>query len=227
MRLLVDQARHSWPNTPINKSFKWQAFGKISAKFSLCRQSAITNFAIFHRKMRRNRKFRNRVVTAEKSQPISQKESLRTVWPRKQIADFDRKSSPGDGALTQRTPRGTKNTIAVVNHYRDSNSLHRDSNSLYRGSNSGASFPRKNDSESGVRIVKILHRGSIFLLSDFQCDSVFSTKGVLWVGTSRSWGFLKLFWTPNPYNFSGQPTSVTWCDATLSRTSLTTHTPLN
>ena len=41
IRLLVDQARHSWPNTPINKSFKWQVFGKISAKFSLCRQSAI------------------------------------------------------------------------------------------------------------------------------------------------------------------------------------------
>ena len=34
------------------------------------------NFAIFHRKMHRNR---NRIVNAEKSQPISQKESLRTV----------------------------------------------------------------------------------------------------------------------------------------------------
>ena len=34
------------------------------------------NFAIFHRKMHRKR---NRIVTAEKSQPISQKESLRTV----------------------------------------------------------------------------------------------------------------------------------------------------
>ena len=34
------------------------------------------NLAVFHRKMHRNR---NRVVTAEKSQPISQKESLRTV----------------------------------------------------------------------------------------------------------------------------------------------------
>ena len=44
--------------------------------------------------MHRNR---NRIVTAEKTQPISQKESLRTVWLRKRIADFDRKSSPGDG----------------------------------------------------------------------------------------------------------------------------------
>ena len=34
------------------------------------------NLAIFHRKMHRNR---NRIVTAEKSQPIPQKESLRTV----------------------------------------------------------------------------------------------------------------------------------------------------
>ena len=34
------------------------------------------NLAIFHRKMHRNR---NRIVTAEKSQPISQKESLRTI----------------------------------------------------------------------------------------------------------------------------------------------------
>ena len=50
--------------------------------------------------MHRNR---NRIVTAEKSQPIFQKESLRTVWPRKRIADFDRKSSPGDGALRLRT----------------------------------------------------------------------------------------------------------------------------
>ena len=47
--------------------------------------------------MHRNR---NRIVTAEKSQPISHKESLRTVWPRKRIADFDRKSSPGDSALS-------------------------------------------------------------------------------------------------------------------------------
>ena len=47
--------------------------------------------------MHRNR---NPIVTAEKSQPISQKESLRTVWPRKRIADFDRKSSLGDGALS-------------------------------------------------------------------------------------------------------------------------------
>ena len=57
------------------------------------------NLAIFHRKMHRNR---NRIVTAEKSQPISQKESLRTVSPRKRIADFDRESSPGDGALRSR-----------------------------------------------------------------------------------------------------------------------------
>ena len=34
------------------------------------------NLAIFHRKMHRNR---NRIVTAEKSQPISRKESLRTI----------------------------------------------------------------------------------------------------------------------------------------------------
>ena len=34
------------------------------------------NFAIFHRKMHRNR---NRIVTAEKSQPISQKKSLLTI----------------------------------------------------------------------------------------------------------------------------------------------------
>ena len=54
------------------------------------------NFAIFHRKMHRNR---NRIVAAEKSQPVSPGEWLRTVWPRKQIANPDRKSSPGDGAL--------------------------------------------------------------------------------------------------------------------------------
>ena len=46
--------------------------------------------------MHRNR---TRIVTAEKSQPISQKESLRAVWLRKRIADFNRKSSPRDGAL--------------------------------------------------------------------------------------------------------------------------------
>ena len=54
------------------------------------------SLAIFHRKMHRNR---NRIITAEKSQPIFQKESLRTVWPRKGIASFNRKSSPGDSAL--------------------------------------------------------------------------------------------------------------------------------
>ena len=36
------------------------------------------NLAIFHRKMHRNR---NRIDTAEKSQPIPQKESLRAIWP--------------------------------------------------------------------------------------------------------------------------------------------------
>ena len=46
--------------------------------------------------MHRNR---NRIVAEEKSQPISQKESLCTVWPRKRIASLNRKSSPGDGAL--------------------------------------------------------------------------------------------------------------------------------
>ena len=59
--------------------------------------------------MHRNR---NRIVTAEKSQPISQKESLRTVWPRKRIADFDRKSSPGDGALS--VPMKSKRSRACV-----------------------------------------------------------------------------------------------------------------
>ena len=55
-----------------------------------------TNLAIFHRKTHH---IRNRIVTAEKSQPISQKESLRTLWLRKRIASFNRKSSLGDGAL--------------------------------------------------------------------------------------------------------------------------------
>ena len=41
IRLLVDQARHSWPNTPINKWKKLKVFGRVSTKFSLCRQSAI------------------------------------------------------------------------------------------------------------------------------------------------------------------------------------------
>ena len=54
------------------------------------------NLAIFHRKMHRNR---HRIVTAEKSQPIPQKESRRAIWPRKRIAEFDSKSSPADGAL--------------------------------------------------------------------------------------------------------------------------------
>ena len=45
---------------------------------------------------------RNRIVSAETSQPIPQKESLLTVWPHKRIADLDRKSSPGDGALSNR-----------------------------------------------------------------------------------------------------------------------------
>ena len=58
--------------------------------------AARSKFCHFHRKMHRNR---NRIVTAEKSQPISHKGSLRTIWLSKRIADLDRKSSPGDGAL--------------------------------------------------------------------------------------------------------------------------------
>ena len=44
--LLVDQARHSWPNTGTNKSFRRHLFGKTSAKFSLCRNPTINDCAI-------------------------------------------------------------------------------------------------------------------------------------------------------------------------------------
>ena len=49
MPLLVDQARHSWPNTHTKQSFKRQVFGKIRSKSSLWRQSAITQGASFLR----------------------------------------------------------------------------------------------------------------------------------------------------------------------------------
>ena len=39
------------------------------------------------------------VSSPQKNRAISEKESLRNVWLRKQIADFNHKSSPGDGAL--------------------------------------------------------------------------------------------------------------------------------